>query len=446
MNKKYIDGVIAQRKQRRGVVWLCVKVTVCLLAVLFLALAIALIVDIVGMKIEYTHEAGEQLPTAAYLCGEIGAEYDFGDGDGNFSVGEHEIYIVSEGRRIRVILTVVDTKAPEATLITLKVNKNGPFPEASDFFSQIEDASEYSAKFTNQISTALGTHEVKIRLEDKHSNGKNYGTFMEVIEDTEAPVITAPASITGSVGGTIAYKKAVSVTDNCFGDIKLDVDTSDVKLDRVGEYRVTYTATDSQGNSASCTLTLKLIAKTYTEREVMDKVAEISESLGITKTMSHEEKIVRIYGYVNSPTLSGLDVNIRFDDAEKPTNHTDWVTAAGIALYENPVGDCYTFFAVSKAFFEYFGIENLDIEREEGARGDGTHFWSMVNIGTKSAPRWYYYDATRLQRYHKTGSGCLFTEAQRLDYTQNVSRGFLDFDATGYPEVQETVINKNYKW
>ena len=110
-------------------------------------------------------------------------------------------------------------------------------------------------------------------------------------------------------------------------------------------------------------------------------------------------------------------------------------------------GDCYTYFAVSKAFFLYFGIENLDIERSKGVTTQtGTHFWSMVNIGTDKNPRWYYYDATRLAKYHKTGSGCLFTEAQLEDYNNNVNPGFLTFNHADYPAAATTVINANYSW
>ena len=114
---------------------------------------------------------------------------------------------------------------------------------------------------------------------------------------------------------------------------------------------------------------------------------------------------------------------------------------------QNGSGDCYSYFAVSKAFFEYFGIENLDIERSKGVTTQsGTHFWSMVNIGTEKAPQWYYYDATRLAKPHRTGSGCLFTEEQLNDYNTNINKGFLTFDHTGYPETSAKTINAGYSW
>ena len=114
---------------------------------------------------------------------------------------------------------------------------------------------------------------------------------------------------------------------------------------------------------------------------------------------------------------------------------------------ERGEGDCYSYFAVSKAFFLYFSIENYDIQRASGVTTQsGTHFWSMVNIGTEKSPRWYYYDATRLAKAHPNGSGCLFTEDQLERYNTEINRGFLTFDHTGYPAASNTVINANYTW
>ena len=177
----------------------------------------------------------------------------------------------------------------------------------------------------------------------------------------------------------------------------------------------------------------------------MQKIETLANTLGITEELTKEEKVKLIYGYANSPKSSASEANIIFTD-ESNTDRSDWIREAYLTL-ERGSGDCYSYFAVSKAFFEYFGIDNKDIQRSAGVTTQsGTHFWSMVNIGTDSAPRWYYYDATRLAAKHKTGSGCLFTEAQLEHYNKNIKRGFLTFDHTGYPAACETVINENYSW
>ena len=427
-----------------------VTVTVIAIAVCMVALTVALILDVLSLNIDYTLEAGDELPGAIALSGYSDAVYDFGNGDGDFSVpGEYEIYIIHKSRRITVHLTVEDTTAPKGQLLALKVNKDGPFPSAKDFFAEIKDASEVTAKFLNAVNPSeLKEYEVQIELSDPYGNAKKYQTTMTLIEDTEAPVIAAPKSITGYVGEAVAYRKDVTVTDNCFGfdpDTDLAVDSSAVDNTKVGSYKAIYTATDRAGNTASCEVTVNIYAEKIGVDRLMDKIGTLSGTLGITKSMSKEEQVKRIYEYVNSPALSASTANIRFIN-ESNTDRSDWVLEAYRTL-ETGSGDCYSYFAVSKAFFEYFGIENVDIQRSEGVTTQsGTHFWSMVNIGSEKSPRWYYYDATRLAKKHKTGSGCLFTEAQLVDYNTKVNEGFLTFDHSGYPAASEVTINNNYGW
>lgn len=429
---------------------LCVKITACALAVLMVALAIALFVDILGMKIEYTLEAGDELPSAAKLSGRAGAQYDFGDEDGEFTVpGEYTIYIIDGGRKIRVLLTVEDTTAPKAELLELYVNQEGPYPEAIDFFGDIQDASEVSAKFKNSVNASeLGEHEVLLELSDSLGNKKNYRTKMTVIVDTQAPTFNGPdtASFTGYLGEGIAYLKVVEAVDNCFGEVEVEVDSSSVNINAAGSYRVFYKATDKAGNSATYELTVNILAERITREMVMSEIGKLASQLGITKNMTKEEQVKRIYAYVNSPTLPGAQANIKFED-ESNTDRSDWVREAYYTMQRGS-GDCYSYFALSKAFFEYFGIENLDIQRSKNVTTQsGTHFWNMVNIGTERAPKWYYYDATRLAVPHRNGgSGCLFTEAQLEDYNTNVKRGFLTFDHEGYPEASQTTINTGYSW
>lgn len=448
-NNAYLGGFRKAVNENIKKMTLCVKITACALAFLMVVLAVALFVDILGMKIEYTLEAGEELPSAAKLSGRAGAEYDFGDEDGEFNVpGEYTIYIVDGGRRFRVLLTVEDTTAPRARLLELCVNQTGPYPAAIDFFADVEDASEVKAKFKNSVSASeLGEYEVLLELSDSLGNSKNYKTKMTVIVDTQAPTFNGPAtaSVSGYLGEGIAYRKVVEAVDNCFGEVSVEVDSSEVKLDVAGSYRVYYKATDKAGNSSTYELTVNILAEKITREMVMNEIGKLASQLGINKNMSKEEQVKRIFKYVNSPALSGAEANVKFTD-ESNTDRSDWIREAYYTMQRGS-GDCYSYFALSKAFFEYFGIENLDIQRSAGVTTQsGTHFWNMVNIGTESAPRWYYYDATRLKVPHRTGSGCLFTEAQLEDYNTKVKVGFLTFDHAGYPEASNTTINTEYSW
>ena len=449
-NNTYLESLKETVNKRKKRLTFVTQITVCTLVILLIPLIVALFIDILGMNIKYTLEAGEPLPPASMLADRTDAKYDFGDEDGEFTVpGEYEIYILCGRRRIKVTLTVEDTKAPKAVLLELFVNKDGPYPAAIDFFREVEDVSEVTAKFKNTINTSDVTldtpYEVQLELSDSYGNKRSYKTQMTFIVDTVAPAIEAPSKIVGYVGDAIAYRKDVKVSDNCFGDVQLDVDSASVNTDKAGTYKIRYTATDKAGNVSTLDVVVEILAEKISNDALMAKIEKLASSLGISKNMSKEEQVKRIYAYVNSPKSSASTANIVFTDKSN-TDRSDWAREAYLTL-QNGSGDCYSYFAVSKAFFEYFGIENKDIQRSAGVKTQsGTHFWSMVNIGTANAPQWYYYDATRLLKAHKTGSGCLFTEDQLVDYNTTVQVGFLTYDHTGYPAASNKVINTNYTW
>ena len=429
------------------------KITASVTAVLMVALIVALIIDITAMSIDYTLEAGEELPSASRLSGRSGAIYDFGDNGEEFNIpGEYKIYIIHGAKRITVRLTVEDTKAPVAEVLALNVAQDGPFPEAIDFFKNIVDASEVEAKFKTEVDpTELDKpYDISIELADIYGNKKTYETTITKIVDNEAPTITLPTSFVGYIGEAVAYRKDIVVTDNCFGEIDIVVDSSAVDTERAGSYKVKYTVTDKSGNTATAETVLVILETKYTyEQLINDKIKPLAATLGLSTSLSKEEQCKIIYAYVNSPKASiDADKNIVLLP-DSHTNHSDWITEAYLTLNTGS-GDCFSYYAVSKAFFEYLGIENLDIQRTAGVvvGGSNTHFWSMVNIGTEKSPRWYYFDGTRLAgKFTEGGSGCLFTKSQLDSYrTSGGDSRFYSFDPSGYPATDTTVINKNYSW
>ena len=124
------------------------------------------------------------------------------------------------------------------------------------------------------------------------------------------------------------------------------------------------------------------------------------------------------------------------------SDKNDWIRAAYEGLRTGQ-GECFTYFALSKAFFEYFGIENMDIERTPGIVKE-RHYWNFVNIGSADDPRWYHYDATQLSG--AAHSGCLLTDGQIRVYHQHrvnedgVGNYFYAYDASAYPTTEQEVI------
>lgn len=272
------------------------------------------------------------------------------------------------------------------------------------------------------------------------------GGFQEseepTVKDRKAPVIIGPADgkALAYLGQSIAYKSYVTVTDNS-ENYTLTVDDSAVNKLAEGSYKVYYTATDEAGNKATYTLTLIIKRAEYSEEKLMQLVASKASELGITKSMTKVQQIRAIYDFVNDPTASKNNANIFFnDESNTPSQQLsrenwelDWIEEACRTLSMSRMeGDCYTYYAVSRAFFEYFDIESIGIQRSPTSSESGTHFWSLVNVGTEDAPKWYYYDATRLGGSFSTDgtkNGCLMTEAKLNSYvTSDGGREFYKMD------------------
>ena len=251
-------------------------------------------------------------------------------------------------------------------------------------------------------------------------------------------------------GETVSFRDKVRASDNG-GTVTLSFE-SYVNVNVPGTYSVVYTATDEAGNSSKLTVSVVVTKKDYTYDMLMSRIESLAKRLGITESMSKRDQIFAIYDYVNSPGKSAGNANIVFTDESNVPNikrenwQNDWIEEA-IRTIDSGEGDCYSYYSVSKAFFEYFGIENLGIKRDESQSNmSGTHFWLMVNIGSGNADAWYFYDATRLGGKYKdkTNNGCLRTYAEIMEYRPSKASdyGFYAFDKSGYPQTATTPIDR----
>ena len=251
-------------------------------------------------------------------------------------------------------------------------------------------------------------------------------------------------------GETVSFRDKVRASDNG-GAVTLSFE-SYVNVNVPGTYSVVYTATDEAGNSSKLTVSVVVTKKDYTYDMLMSRIESLAKRLGITESMSKRDQVFAIYDYVNSPGKSAGNANIVFTDESNVPDikrenwQNDWIEEA-IRTIDSGEGDCYSYYSVSKAFFEYFGIENLGIKRDESQSNmSGTHFWLMVNIGSGNADAWYFYDATRLGGKYtdKTNNGCLRTYAEIMEYRPSKASdyGFYAFDKSGYPQTATTPIDR----
>ena len=277
--------------------------------------------------------------------------------------------------------------------------------------------------------------------------------------DKEPPVIEAVNGdvVTVEQGKSIAYKSFVRVTDNSGKECKLEVKPCGDQ-NTVGSYKVKYRATDPSGNVGYLTITVKVIEVDVDYADLMALVEELAKSkLGYDRATAQKngyskEKVVRdIHKFVSGPYGSSRDnANILYGSkSNAPAQEaqggqksrtgwkTDWADEAKLTLsMARMKGDCYSYYSVSKAFFEYFGIDNVGIQRGVESSLGGTHYWQIVNIGTDTAPKWYYYDSTRFAGTFTDGSlnACLVVESTLKAYVASASNNY----ATDY-----YVIDKN---
>ena len=111
------------------------------------------------------------------------------------------------------------------------------------------------------------------------------------------------------------------------------------------------------------------------------------------------------------------------DSSEKDS----WTNGAYQGFTEGQ-GDCFVFFATSKALLTRAEIPNIDVVKSDTSHS--SHYWSLINCGDG----WYHFDTT--PRYGG-GSFFMLTDAEILEYSE-AHRDSHIFDRSLYPATPET--------
>ena len=247
--------------------------------------------------------------------------------------------------------------------------------------------------------------------------------------DDIAPVIKGAKDITVSVGDTISYKSGVIVTDDSDDKPKLTVDSSKVDISTAGTYEVTYIAEDKAGNRSEVKINVIVQEKANkpekqpnpenkygdaTDEEIsqMKYLAGLYLKQIVKDDMSLKEKALRIW----------LWVNWNCDYVSK-SDKSNWVRGA-IQYFDTHKGDCFNYYAASKALLLELGVETVDIYKSDTSHS--AHYWLLVNLGDG----YYHFDATP-----RDGSGDFFflvTDKQIDDYSAAHENSHI-FDHSLYP-------------
>ena len=262
------------------------------------------------------------------------------------------------------------------------------------------------------------------------------------VEDTQPPEITGTKDLTVAVGESLSYRTGVTVTDDVDESVQLQVDSSGVNLSEPGEYQAVYWAEDSAGNRAEVTVTVTVVAAVTVEDEdggetedvveaggkeiTLDAVNELADEIlaEITNSgMSQREKARAIYDYVHN--------HIKYTGT---SDKSSWLVGAYVGFTRGS-GDCYNYFACSKALLTRAGIPNVDLTR---VGGNSRHYWQLVDVGDG----YYHFDACPHPNSYPLYS-FLLTEEQVKAYTKQCSSirknyYVYDYDACPVEVVQGT--------
>ena len=174
-----------------------------------------------------------------------------------------------------VTLTVGDTYIDEGATAT--DNKDGNITANISVDNPVDTATAGTYIITYTVSDEAGNEATETRT-----------VTVELPEDTTAPVITLNGGdVTLAVGDTYIDEGATA-TDDRDGNVTVDINST-VDTTHAGIYTITYTATDSAGNSATATRTVTVNALQNISPIAVITVDKSEINVGDTVHFSSEE-------------------------------------------------------------------------------------------------------------------------------------------------------------
>ncbi|EUJ32194.1 immunoglobulin-like domain-containing protein, partial [Listeria cornellensis] len=189
-----------------------------------------------------------------------------------------------------ITVTVTSNDAPVISATDKTMKKGGAFnPLTGVSATDSEDGnvtSQVKVTANNVDTSKVGTYHVTYAVTDSDGNTTTK-TITVTVTSNDAPVIEA-SDIVQRIHNTYDVKKAVTASDTEDGDItnKITVTANDVNTEKAGVYHVTYSVTDSDGNTTTKTIQVTILtndAPVITTSDVYLKAGDTFNPLdGIT--------------------------------------------------------------------------------------------------------------------------------------------------------------------
>ncbi len=315
-------------------------------------------------------------------------------------------------------LHVQDTTAPEVTLTeaSIEMYTTADAPTAADLVDSIVDATNCTIDFADEYDfTSEGEFDIEIVVTDTSGNQTVNTIPCTVVEDVTGPVITGVEPITIAQGDAVSYKKNIQVTDDHDDDPTLEVDSSEVNVDKRGTYTLKYIATDAAGNVTEKSTTVKIVSAKITEatEETVYAMADNILADIITDGMTQLQQAKAVFDWVV--------YNITYSET---AGIDDLLSAAYKGMYYR-VGDCTVKQKTAEVMLNRLGIKNMEIEKIRDTRG---HYWLLIDVGEG----WYHYDPN----LQLDGTLIFYWHDADLWAYSNSHKNTHNYDPSKYPTIQ----------
>lgn len=327
-------------------------------------------------------------------------------------LGAHELKLMGRYSEVSVEVTLIDTVAPQIKMKDFTTDRD-MLPSPESFIAKCIDATKVTYEYESVPDvSSTGRVNVTIIAKDAANNTAVGNATLTIIEDLQPPVLYGVKNLYSYEGDTISYRSGVSAIDAVDGRVTVYVDSSKVRTSVAGTYPITYSATDSSGNTAS--QRAYVIVQQVTQ-STLDEYADSILSELITQGMTEREKAKAIYDWCRK-TLKYSTV----------TSHLmgNYYKAA-YSGYRLHYGNCYTYYAVSRSLLTRAGITNQMIQRNDPAK---PHYWNLVKIDGN----WYHFD-TCPQPYPNNDGCFLLTDSEVAAYSKKQT-GYYSFAQNTYPK------------
>ncbi len=327
----------------------------------------------------------------------------------NLAIGTYETQVSGEYSPIPLEIVIVDTTPPRLKLREF-TTYIGALPEPQSLIESCYDKSDVQISYqTKPDVSKAGDLTVGIIAIDASGNKTVEKTVLHVKRDNDAPVIYGVKNLTAYEGDSISYRQGVYAEDAHDGKVTVTVDASKVKTSTAGTYKVTYTATDKQGNTAKKTANVTIKAITI---DAVNPLADKIIAQITTKSMTERQKARAIYDWCIK--------NIRYSTT---TSHLmGYFAKAAYSGFKLGYGNCYTYYAVASVLLTRAGITNTMIQRNSTVN---PHYWNLVQIGGK----WYHFDTCPQPSPHKLEVFLLTTN----ELSKFTKQGYYSFTKSKYP-------------